>query len=69
MALLACGSISNALEALLALSGTPLPPIDKPKERAQAYRSVPEAWSLLGFSISDSYFDLREAARESKCSP
>ncbi len=57
VALLALGSLKGALDALVKMNAGP-PPTD----RISAVRGVPEAWSLLHFALSDTYFEARHRA-------
>jgi len=62
LALVASGAMPSALAALLALAGARLNEGMSSAQRVQVAQSVPEAWSLVRFAISDAYFDARHHA-------
>lgn len=62
VALLAVGSTPSAIDGLFRLAGNQIPASAAARLRVQAVGEIPEAASLLAFSISDDYFDARQRA-------
>ncbi len=60
--LAAMGSLPAAITSLLKLSTVEIPDIHSPEARSEMVQRNKEAWDLLMFGISDSYFEMRRRA-------
>ncbi|MGB5312632.1 MAG: hypothetical protein WBN38_11225, partial [Polyangiales bacterium] len=59
-ALTLTGDVPTAIDALLKITGHPVP--TSKADRLEAIRETPEAWALIRFAISDAHFEARALA-------